>query len=63
MPRGRSGKDVVITRRGTPIARMSAVEPSKKRMNLNAIDEFRSELVPAKRPSTVMLRKMRDERY
>jgi prevent-host-death family protein len=58
-----SGRDVVITRRGTPVARMSAMESAKKPLNLSGIDAFRNALPVGKRQSAALIRKMRDERY
>ncbi len=58
-----SGRDVVITRRGTPVARMSAIEGTKKAPDLSGIDAFRRALPAGKRRSAALIRKMRDERY
>jgi prevent-host-death family protein len=58
-----AGKVVVITRRGLPVARMSAMEPHKKPMDLRAIDALRAGMTPARRPSVELIRKLRDERY
>jgi prevent-host-death family protein len=58
-----AGKDVVITRRGLPVARMSAMEPHKKPMDLSAIDGFRAGLKPVRQRSVDLVRQMRDARY
>jgi prevent-host-death family protein len=58
-----SGSDVLITRRGLPVARMSAIEGTKKRIDLSSIDAFRSALPVSKRRSAALIRKMRDARY
>jgi prevent-host-death family protein len=57
------GRDVLITRRGLPIARLSAVERPKGPPDLSAIDTFRKNIRPAKRSAARMIRRMRDERY
>jgi prevent-host-death family protein len=58
-----SGAEVQITRRGKPVARLSAVEQAKKPLDLSGIDAFRAALAPSKRRSVELIRRMRDERY
>ncbi|MDN5851159.1 MAG: type II toxin-antitoxin system prevent-host-death family antitoxin [Nitrococcus sp.] len=57
------GHDVVITRRGIPVARLSGLEHAKKTMQLDAIDAFRASLVPTAERSADLIRRMRDESY
>jgi prevent-host-death family protein len=57
------GNDVIITRRGLPVARMSAIEGAKKGLDLGNIDAFRKTLPVANRRSAALIRKMRDARY
>jgi prevent-host-death family protein len=58
-----SGRDVVITRRGIPVARMSAIDGVKKALDLGSIDAFRKALPIGRQRSAALIRKMRDERY
>jgi prevent-host-death family protein len=56
-----SGRDVLITRRGAPVARLSGVERVKKPLRLDAIDTFRASLKPTRERSADLIRRMRDE--
>lgn len=58
-----SGKEVLITRRGTPVVRMSAVEKARVPLNLRAVDAFRATLRSTRVRSSALIRKMRNERY
>ena len=58
-----AGTDIVITRRGLPVAPMSALEPQKKPMDLGAIDAFRAGLKPIQQRSVELVRRMRDESH
>jgi prevent-host-death family protein len=58
-----AGQDVLITRRGAPVARLSAVEAAKSPMRLDAIDAFRASLKPTKARSADLIRRMRDASY
>lgn len=58
-----SGDDVVITRRGTPVARLSGLTPAKKPMQLDAIDAFRAGVAPTVERGVDLIRRMRDESY
>ncbi len=55
-----SGRDVLITRRGAPVARLSGVERVKKPLRLDAIDAFRASLKPTRERSADLIRRMRD---
>jgi len=63
LTRVEGGREVLITRRGSPIARLSAIERSKRPIDLAAIDAFRNSIRPAKRSAVRMIRRMREERY
>jgi prevent-host-death family protein len=54
-----AGEDVVITRRGKPIARITPVE--KPRQPVKSLAEFRSRMPRWRKPSAALLRDMRDE--
>lgn len=58
-----AGREVVITRRGEAVARISGVSPKKVPLNLKSIAAFRGGLVPAKPAASELIRRMRDERY
>lgn len=58
-----SGQDVLITRRGAPVARLSGLERARKPVNLKAIDAFRASLLPARERSAALIRRMRDAAY
>jgi prevent-host-death family protein len=56
-----AGDEVLITRRGEPVARIAAV--SKRRKSLPPLSEFRATLPKAKTSSVKIIRQMRDESY
>jgi prevent-host-death family protein len=58
-----AGREVVITRRGEAVARISGVAPNKVAIDLKSIATFRAGLQPAKLTAPTLIRRMRDERY
>jgi prevent-host-death family protein len=56
-----AGEEVVITRRGRPVAHVSPVARSKKPLRLQDLAEFRATMPRLRRPSAELLREMRDE--
>lgn len=54
-----AGEEVVITRRGQPIARITPVEKPKK--PLKSLAEFRRNMPRWRKSSAELLREMRDE--
>lgn len=56
-----AGEEIVITRRGHPIARIEPVKQSLK--PLESLVEFRARFPKAETPSAKMIRQMRDEGY
>jgi len=54
-----TGEEVVITRRGIPIAKLSAVESPKK--PFRSLVDFRRRLPAWRKPSAVLVRDLRDE--
>lgn len=56
-----SGNEVLITRRGTPVAKLSSVERTRLPLNLEAIDAFRDGLTPTPERAADLIRRMRDE--
>lgn len=57
------GGEVVITRRGKPIAKLSRLERPRKPIDFEALDALRARQSMASEPSVQLLRKMRDEGY
>jgi prevent-host-death family protein len=56
-----AGEEVVITRRGRPVARISPLDQPRK--PLQSLAAFRATLPKAKRSSAELIREMRDEGY
>jgi prevent-host-death family protein len=57
-----NGEDVVITRHGRPVAKLSAVQRPKQ--PLRSLAAFRAKMPRLSKPSAVLIREMRDdERY
>lgn len=54
-----SGEEIVITRRGKPVARLTAVEPAKQ--PLRSLAEFRDSIRQPSMPATEVLTSLRDE--
>ena len=59
LDRVEAGEDVVITRRGQPIARITPVERPKQ--PVRPLAEFRSRMPRWRKSSAELLREMRDE--
>ena len=57
------GKEVIITRRGQPVARVSPVSGPRKPIDFAALDSLRARQVQARTPSVRLVRRMRDEKY
>ena len=57
------GVEVLITRRGRPIARLSPVERPKKPIDFAALDSLRARQPLSRVSSVQLIRKMRDRRY
>jgi prevent-host-death family protein len=58
-----AGEEVVITRHGHPVARVTGVEQPKKPLDLDALAKARKRLPPWRGSSAKLLRKLRDEGY
>ena len=55
------GQEVVITRRGHPIARLLSIQ--KKKQRLRSLQAFRSQIPKATRPSMEVLSELRDQGF
>lgn len=58
-----AGREVIITRRGAPVARISAVESPRRPIDFAAIDALRSRLPLHEETGAELIRRMRDEKY
>ena len=57
------GEELIITRRGRPVAQLSPVHPVKRPPDWQAIRAFRESLPIMEDPATDLVRGMRDSRY
>jgi prevent-host-death family protein len=55
------GEEIVITRRGKPVARISAEPHRKKPLDIEAIKRFQATLPKSNASAGKLVRKMRDE--
>lgn len=57
------GESVTLTKRGKPVARIVPAEqrPEKPKLDLRALEQFRSKLPKSRVDSVTTMRKMRDE--
>jgi prevent-host-death family protein len=58
-----AGREVVITRRGAAVAKISALAPKKSPLNMKPIAAFRAGLKRTKPAGTELIRRLRDQRY
>ncbi len=58
-----AGEEILITRRGAPVARLSGVGSPRKPLRLEPVDSFRSRLSPTQERSAELIRRMRDESF
>lgn len=57
------GEEIVITRRGRPVAKVSGVRRKLAPIDLAALEAFRAGMPFQERPSVELIREMRDARY
>jgi len=57
------GRELIITRRGRPVAKLSPVNSIKKPINFEALAAFRARQPLVKVPSVRVIRNLRDEKY
>ena len=58
-----AGKEVIITRRGAAVAKISSVAMAKTPLNLKSVAEFRAGLTRTKPVAADLIRRLRDERF
>jgi len=63
LARVESGEELVITRRGLPVAQLSPCRPAKRPPDWQAIRAFRESMPAVETSATDLLREMRDARY
>ncbi|MDP1609723.1 MAG: type II toxin-antitoxin system prevent-host-death family antitoxin [Sulfuritalea sp.] len=63
LARVEGGEELVITRRGRPIANLTPVRPVKRPPDWQAIRAFREAMPPVKTSAGDLVREMRDARY
>ncbi len=57
------GEEIVISRRGHPVAKLSVLTTAKKPIDLKALADFRASLPTSKTKAGELTRKMRDSQY
>lgn len=63
LARVESGEELVITRRGRPVANLSPVRPAKRPPDWQAIRAFRESMPAVETSTTDLVREMRDTSY
>jgi prevent-host-death family protein len=63
LARVEAGQEVVVTRRGHPVARITPFDQTKRAINLEKVDAFRERMPATKVSSAEIIRRLRDERY
>lgn len=58
-----AGEEIVITRRGQPVARLKAVDQPPKSIDFEEMDRLRASLPMSQVSSAELIRQMRDEGY
>ena len=63
LERAEKGEEVVITRRGEPIAQLAPVRSAKPGIDFARLRALRAAMPKAKTPADKLVRKMRDATY
>ena len=58
-----NGAEVIITRRGRPVARLCSINRPRKPIDFKALDALRARQRGTGIPSAQLIRRMRDEKY
>jgi prevent-host-death family protein len=62
--RAESGDDVIITRRGKPVACLTTARPERKRVDIEALKGLTSQMPPQRESAGRFIRRLReDARY
>jgi prevent-host-death family protein len=62
LERAENGEDVVITRRGKPVAQLAPIQRTKPGVDFARLRALRAAMPLAKTPADKLVRKMRDEK-
>jgi prevent-host-death family protein len=63
LDRVEAGEEILITRRGRPIARVEGAEVPRKKLPLPSLHALRATQPKAKTPIAVLIRQLRDAGY
>ena len=63
LDRVEAGEEILITRRGRPVARVEGAEVARKKQPLPSLQALRAMQPRAKVPITVLIRQIRDAGY
>jgi prevent-host-death family protein len=63
LDRVEAGEEILITRRGRPIARVEGAEVPRKKLPLPSLQALRATQPKAKTPIAVLIRQLRDAGY
>lgn len=63
LDRVEAGEEILITRRGRPIARVEGAEVERKKLPLPSLRGLRATQPKAKTPIAVLIRQLRDASY
>jgi prevent-host-death family protein len=63
LDRVEAGEEILITRRGRPIARVESAEVARKKLPLPSLQALRATQPKAKTPIAVLIRQLRDAGY
>ena len=63
LARAEKGEKVLITRRGEPVAQLSAVTQPKRSIDFARLRALRAAMPTAKMPSAKLIRRIRDTKY
>jgi prevent-host-death family protein len=63
LARAENGEKVVITRRGQPVAQLSAVEPPKRNIDFARLRALRAAMPTARTPAAKLIRHIRNRKY
>ena len=63
LKRAEKGEEVLITRRGEPVAQLAPVRTTRPGIDFARLRALRAAIPMAKSPAHKLIRKMRDEKY
>ena len=63
LERAEKGEEIVITRRGEPVAQLAPIRTTKPSIDFARLRALRAAMPRAKTPADKLVRKMRNEKY